>query len=42
MAYPYEGWLVRNVEYETFKTGEKLAYQSALDIFIRALLPGGA
>ena len=23
MAYPYEGWLVRNVEYETFKTGKK-------------------
>jgi len=22
MAYPYEGWLVRNVEYETFKTGK--------------------
>ena len=32
MAYPYEGWLVRNVEYETFKTGEKLAYQSALPL----------
>jgi 5-methylthioadenosine/S-adenosylhomocysteine deaminase len=30
MAYPYEGWLVRNVEYETFKTGEKTVYQSAL------------
>ena len=24
MAYPYEGWLVRNVEYETFKTGEEV------------------
>jgi hypothetical protein len=23
MAYPYEGWLVRNVEYETFKTKKK-------------------
>jgi 5-methylthioadenosine/S-adenosylhomocysteine deaminase len=32
MAYPYEGWLVRNVEYETFKTGEKTVYQSALPL----------
>jgi 5-methylthioadenosine/S-adenosylhomocysteine deaminase len=32
MAYPYEGWLVRNVEYETFKTGEKSVYQSALPL----------
>jgi 5-methylthioadenosine/S-adenosylhomocysteine deaminase len=27
MAYPYEGWLVRNVEYETFKTGKKTVYR---------------
>lgn len=32
MAYPYEGWLVRNVEYETFKTGKKSVYQSALPL----------
>jgi hypothetical protein len=32
MAYPYEGWLVRNVEYETFKTGEKSVYQSVLPL----------
>jgi len=32
MAHPYEGWLVRNIEYETFTTGEKLAYQSALPL----------
>jgi 5-methylthioadenosine/S-adenosylhomocysteine deaminase len=32
MAYPYEGWLVRNVEYETFKTGHKTVYQSALPL----------
>lgn len=32
MAYPYEGWLVRNVEYETFKTGDKTVYQSALPL----------
>jgi hypothetical protein len=32
MAYPYEGWLVRNVEYETFKAGEKTVYQSALPL----------
>jgi cytosine/adenosine deaminase-related metal-dependent hydrolase len=32
MAYPYEGWLVRNIEYETFTSGEKLAYQSALPL----------
>jgi 5-methylthioadenosine/S-adenosylhomocysteine deaminase len=32
MAYPYEGWLVRNVEYETFKTGRKSVYQSALPL----------
>jgi 5-methylthioadenosine/S-adenosylhomocysteine deaminase len=30
MAYPYDGWLVRNVEYETFQTGKKSVYQSAL------------
>jgi cytosine/adenosine deaminase-related metal-dependent hydrolase len=32
MAKPYEGWLVRNVERETFKTGEQLVYQSALQL----------
>ncbi len=32
MAHPYEGWLVRNIEYETFMTGKKLAYQSALPL----------
>ncbi|MGN6254965.1 MAG: amidohydrolase family protein [Solirubrobacterales bacterium] len=32
MAYPYEGWLVRNVEYETFETGKKSVYQSALPL----------
>lgn len=32
MAYPYEGWLVRNVEYEMFKTGKKSVYQSALPL----------
>jgi 5-methylthioadenosine/S-adenosylhomocysteine deaminase len=32
MAKPYEGWLVRNVEDETFKTGKKLVYQSALQL----------
>jgi cytosine/adenosine deaminase-related metal-dependent hydrolase len=25
---PYEGWLVRNVEFETFGTGERTVYQS--------------
>jgi 5-methylthioadenosine/S-adenosylhomocysteine deaminase len=29
---PYEGWLVRNVEYETFKTGKKSVFQSALPL----------
>jgi 5-methylthioadenosine/S-adenosylhomocysteine deaminase len=28
MAYPYDGWLVRNVEFETFMTGEKSVFQS--------------
>jgi 5-methylthioadenosine/S-adenosylhomocysteine deaminase len=32
MAHPYEGWLVRNVEYETFQTGKKTVYQSALPL----------
>ena len=32
MAYPYEGWLVRNVEYETFKTRKKSVFQSALPL----------
>lgn len=27
---PYEGWLVRNVEDETFKTKKKMVFQSAL------------
>jgi 5-methylthioadenosine/S-adenosylhomocysteine deaminase len=29
---PYEGWLVRNVEYETFTTGKKSVFQSALPL----------
>jgi len=29
---PYEGWLVRNVEAETFTTGEKTVFQSALPL----------
>ena len=32
MAYPYEGWLVRNVEYETFKTATRSVYQSVLPL----------
>jgi 5-methylthioadenosine/S-adenosylhomocysteine deaminase len=32
MAYPYEGWLVRNVEYETFRTGKKSVFQSVLPL----------
>jgi cytosine/adenosine deaminase-related metal-dependent hydrolase len=32
MAYPYEGWLVRNVEYETFLTKRKTVFQSALPL----------
>jgi 5-methylthioadenosine/S-adenosylhomocysteine deaminase len=32
MAYPYEGWLVRNIEYETFKTKKKSVFQSALPL----------
>jgi 5-methylthioadenosine/S-adenosylhomocysteine deaminase len=36
MAYPYEGWLVRNVEYETFKTGKKSVFQSALPLRSKA------
>jgi cytosine/adenosine deaminase-related metal-dependent hydrolase len=32
MAHPYEGWLVRNVEYETFGTKKKSVYQSALPL----------
>jgi 5-methylthioadenosine/S-adenosylhomocysteine deaminase len=32
MAHPYEGWLVRNVEEETFQTGQKSVYQSALPL----------
>jgi cytosine/adenosine deaminase-related metal-dependent hydrolase len=29
---PYEGWLVRNIEYETFKTKKKTVYVSALPL----------
>ena len=32
MAHPYEGWLVRNVEVETFRTGKKSVYQDALPL----------
>ncbi|MEA2496226.1 MAG: 5-methylthioadenosine/S-adenosylhomocysteine deaminase [Thermoleophilaceae bacterium] len=32
MAHPYEGWLVRNVEAETFQTGKKTVFQSALPL----------
>jgi 5-methylthioadenosine/S-adenosylhomocysteine deaminase len=32
MAYPYEGWLVRNVEYETFHSGKKSVFQSVLPL----------
>jgi 5-methylthioadenosine/S-adenosylhomocysteine deaminase len=32
MAHPYEGWLVRNIEYETFQTGRKTVFQSALPL----------
>lgn len=32
MAYPYEGWLVRNVEYEKFGTKHKSVYTSALPL----------
>ena len=32
MAHPYEGWLARNVEYETFKTGKKSVFQDALPL----------
>jgi 5-methylthioadenosine/S-adenosylhomocysteine deaminase len=32
MAYPYEGWLVRNVEYETFRSGKKSVFQSVLPL----------
>jgi 5-methylthioadenosine/S-adenosylhomocysteine deaminase len=32
MAHPYDGWLVRNIEYETFTTGRKSVYQSALPL----------
>jgi 5-methylthioadenosine/S-adenosylhomocysteine deaminase len=32
MTYAYEGWLVRNVEYETFQTGTPSVFQSALPL----------
>ncbi|MGZ4201850.1 MAG: amidohydrolase family protein [Thermoleophilaceae bacterium] len=32
MSHPYEGWLVRNVEFETFTTGKKSVFQSALPL----------
>ncbi len=28
LTHPYEGWLVRNVEFETFGTGKRSVYQS--------------
>jgi 5-methylthioadenosine/S-adenosylhomocysteine deaminase len=32
LSRPYEGWLVRNVEHETFGTGTDVVYQSVLNL----------
>ena len=36
---PYEGWLVRNIEHESFGTGEDFVYQSVLNQDVEGLRP---
>jgi 5-methylthioadenosine/S-adenosylhomocysteine deaminase len=39
LSRPYEGWLVRNVEHETFGTGHDVVYQSVLNLDAESLGP---
>jgi 5-methylthioadenosine/S-adenosylhomocysteine deaminase len=39
LSRPYEGWLVRNVEHETFGTGHDVVYQSVLNLDVESLGP---
>jgi cytosine/adenosine deaminase-related metal-dependent hydrolase len=39
LSRPYEGWLVRNVEHETFGTGHDVVYQSVLNLDAESLSP---
>lgn len=39
LSRPYEGWLVRNVEHETFGTGRDVVYQSVMNLDAESLGP---
>lgn len=39
LSRPYEGWLVRNIEHETFGTGHDVVYQSVLNLDAESLSP---
>ena len=39
LSRPYEGWLVRNIEHETFGTGHDVVYQSVLNLDPESLTP---
>jgi 5-methylthioadenosine/S-adenosylhomocysteine deaminase len=41
LSRPFEGWLVRNVEHETFGTGQDVVYQSVLNLDAESLSPYG-
>jgi 5-methylthioadenosine/S-adenosylhomocysteine deaminase len=41
LSRPYEGWLVRNIEHETFGTGKDVIYQSVLNLDPESLAPYG-
>lgn len=39
LSRPYEGWLVRNIEHETFGTGQDVIFQSVLNLDVEGLGP---
>jgi 5-methylthioadenosine/S-adenosylhomocysteine deaminase len=41
LSRPYEGWLVRNIEHETFGSGKDVIYQSVLNLDPESLGPYG-
>ncbi|MGH2556568.1 MAG: amidohydrolase family protein [Actinomycetota bacterium] len=41
LSRPYEGWLVRNIEHETFGTDKDVVYQSVLNLDTESLAPHG-
>jgi 5-methylthioadenosine/S-adenosylhomocysteine deaminase len=37
LSRPYEGWMVRNIEHETFGTGKDVIYQSVINLDVEEL-----